>query len=150
MNRWYLRETLNLTKPGSLPSEFAQLQRLDQNELNMETVGAAFESQEEVKQLLEQRIAKAVAPVAQSLLADFVSEQDPNQIKSILKNITTKIPSVKIQQYFRAGKNYFTIDHQMGHAGNMLFKVLFDMVFCKNQELYHLAQGNRFSIICRI
>ncbi|MEM3064632.1 MAG: hypothetical protein QW177_04585 [Candidatus Nitrosotenuis sp.] len=116
----------------------------------METVGAAFESQEEVRQLLEQRIEKAVAPVARLLFTDFANEKYQNQIKSILKSVTTKIPSVKVQQYFRAGKNYLTIDHQMGYAGNMLFKALFDMIFCKNQELYYLTQDNRFSIICRI
>lgn len=142
---------LNLTKSDNMASEFAQIQRLNHNELKMETIGAIFESQEEIRQLLEQRIDKAMIPVAQSLLADPALEQNSNQIKLILESIATKIPSVEVQQYFRAGKNYFTISHQMGYAGNIFFKTLFDMVLGENQDKsYQLVQENRFSIIYRL
>ncbi|MFN3654275.1 MAG: hypothetical protein ACK4TO_02995 [Candidatus Nitrosotenuis sp.] len=145
-----MKEILNLTKSDNPASEFAQIQKLNQNEVKMETIGATFESQEEIRQLLEQRIAKAMIPVAQSLLADPALEQDSNQIKLILESVATRIPSVEVQQYFRAGKNYFTINHQMGYVGNIFFKTLFDMVLGKNQnKSYQLVQENRFSIICR-
>jgi hypothetical protein len=146
-----LKEILNLTKSDNPTSEFTQIQKLNHNELKMETIGATFESQEEIRQLLEQRIAKAMIPVARSLLANPAHEQDSNQIKLILESIATRMPSVEVQQYFRAGKNYFTINHQMGYAGNIFFKTLFDMVLGKNQDKsYQLIQENRFSIICRL
>lgn len=142
---------LNLTKSDNPASEFTQIQKLNHNELKMETTEATFESQEELRQLLEQRITKVMIPVAQSLLTDPALEQNSNQIKLILESIATRIPSVEIQQYFRAGKNYFTINHQLGYAGNIFFKTLFDMVLGENQDKsYQLVQENRFSIICRL
>lgn len=146
-----MKEILNLTKSNDSTSEFAQIQRLNHNELKMETIGAVFESQEEIRKLLEQRITKAMTPVAQSLLADPALEQGSNQVRLILESIAARIPSVEIQQYFRAGKNYFTINHQMGYAGNIFFKTLFDIVLGKNQDKsYQLVHENRFSIICRL
>ncbi|MEM3100576.1 MAG: hypothetical protein QXT99_04370 [Candidatus Nitrosotenuis sp.] len=141
---------LNLTKSDKATSEFAQIQRLNHNEFKMETLGIVFESQEEIRQLLEQRITKAIVPVVQSLLADSTIEQNSNQIKLIMESIVTRIPSIEVQQYFRAGKNYFTINHKMGYVGNIFFKILFDMVVGENHDKsYQLVQENRFSIICR-
>jgi hypothetical protein len=146
-----LKEILNLAKSDNSTSEFARLQRLNQDELDTATIGPIFKSQEEVMQLVEQRIAKAVIPVAQSLLASSTFKQDSNQIKLILENIVAKIPTLEVQQYFRAGRNYFTINHQMGYTGNIFFKTLFDVLLRENHDkAYQLVQENRFSIIFRL
>ncbi|MEW6042647.1 MAG: hypothetical protein AB1608_00065 [Thermoproteota archaeon] len=119
--------------------------------MKIDTIESIFESQDDMRQLLEQRIAKTVAPVVQSLLKDSLSKKDSNQIHLIFESIAAKIPSIKVQHYFRAGRNYFTINHQMGQVGNIFFKTMFDILLKENKDKsYQLSQENSFCIICRI
>jgi hypothetical protein len=142
-----LKETLNLAKSKYAQSEFDQLQRLEPNNLKIESI---FESPDEISRLLEQRITRAVIPVAQSLFTDASGAQDMNQINLILENIAAKIPSVQTQHYFRAGKNYFTVNHQMGYAGNVFFKIIFDALLKESRDKsYQIAQENCFCVIYR-
>jgi hypothetical protein len=138
---------LNLAKSKNAQSEFDQLQRLEPNDLKIESI---FGSPDEISRLLEQRITRAVIPVAQSLFTDASGMQGMNQINLILENIAAKIPSVQTQHYFRAGKNYFTVNHQMGYAGNVFFKIIFDTLLKESRDKsYQIAQENCFCVIYR-
>jgi hypothetical protein len=102
----------------------------------------------EFRQLLEKRIARAIDPVAKSILGGTKSS-NAGQIDAVMKNIQSKIPSTKISQYFRAGKNYYTINHKFGYAGNLFFKSIFDDLLKGNQGYYITTQENSICVICR-
>lgn len=148
LNRCYLKEILNLSKLDKISPQFDQLQTIDSTKLKIDTVDSGFSSDVEIKQLLEQRIEKAVSPIVQLLLTG--SDLGVNRLNLAIENILKKIPSVQIQYYFRAGKNYFTINHQMGYAGNILFKIIFDTLLKENNDKsYRITHENSFCVICR-
>jgi hypothetical protein len=133
-------------------SEFEDLGRLDLDVLTIQTL-AFFKSksEDELKQILEKRIMGAVAPIATSLMCSLEKLEGTGQIDTILQNLASKIPSVQINHYFRAGKHYFTINHKMGYAGNILFKSIFDNFLKENQDnAYLTTQENGICVICRI
>lgn len=142
----------SLSKLDKKPSEFENLGRLDLDALTFQTLAfSKSKSESEIKQILEKRIAGAVVPIATSLMGSLEKPEGTGQIDTILQNLTSKIPSVQTSHYFRAGKHYFTINHKMGYAGNILFKSIFDNFLKGNQDnTYLITQENHLCVICRI
>lgn len=142
----------SLSKLDKKPSEFDDLSRLDLDALTIQTLAfPKSKSEGEIKQILEKRIVDAVVPVATSLMGSLEKPEGTRQIDNILQNITSKVPSIQISHYFRAGKHYFTINHKMGYAGNILFKSIFDNFLKENQDnAYLITQENGICVICRV
>jgi hypothetical protein len=59
-----------------------------------------------------------------------------------------KMGSVQIDNYFRAGRAYFTIRHEMGQKGNLFFKSVFDNILKGSVEKPHVT--NKQDEICVI
>jgi hypothetical protein len=77
--------------------------------------------------------------------------QNHRQIVAILQNTVSQIGSVQFDYYFRAGRSYFTINHAMGHAGNLFFKSAFDNLLKGSKEKPHVVLNpESFCIIFRI
>jgi hypothetical protein len=130
-------------------SEFDTIGRLDADTLTIQALGSETISESEFRQLLEKRITNAIDPVAKSILED-TTHCDSRQIDAAINSIKSKIPSIQISQYFRAGKNYYTINHKFGYAGNLFFKSIFDSLLKENQGHSHIiAQDNSICVICR-
>lgn len=142
----------SLSKLGKKPSEFDDLSRLDLDALTIQALAfSKYKSESEIKQILEKRIVGAVVPIATSLMGSLEKPEGTRQIDDILQNITSQIPSIQISHYFRAGKHYFTINHKMGYAGNILFKSIFDNFLKENQDnVYLITQENSICVICRV
>lgn len=77
--------------------------------------------------------------------------QNHKQIAQVLQEIASRIGSIQTNYYFRAGRAYFTINHGMGPAGNLLFKAVFENLLQNTKENSHfITQENRFCAIIRI
>ncbi len=142
----------SLSKLDKKSSEFEDLNRLDLDALTIQTLtSSTFTSEGEIKQILEKKIAGVVIPIATSLMDNLEKFEGIGKTEHILQNITSKIPSTQMSHYFRAGKHYFTINHKMGYAGNILFKSIFDNFLKENHDnAYLITQENSVCVICRI
>jgi hypothetical protein len=143
-----LEDSSSVFEQTQKPTEFDAIGRFDADSLTIHTFDSDAMTEGEFRQLLEKRIARAIDPVAKSILGGTKSS-NTGQIDAVMKNIQSKIPSTKISQYFRAGKNYYTINHKFGHAGNLFFKSVFDDLLKENQGCYITTQENSICIICR-
>ena len=97
---------------------------------------------QKMKDLLEQKATMAIAPYVLAILEE--NKVDPDlqhrnieQINSILQKIISPM-SAKTTCYFRAGKAYLRISHEMGDVGNLFFKSLFYNVLKNFGENYHI------------
>lgn len=96
--------------------------------------------------IFEQKINRTINDLVGSVLK---KNYDKNP-EILLKNISSKIPSTVLARYARAGKNYVTIDHNMGTLGNVFFCGVIDEA-AKNQAYEHhtIMQENKFCFIFR-
>jgi hypothetical protein len=130
-------------------SEFDAIGELDADTMTIQTLDSEAISESEFKQLLEKRITRAIDPVTKSILDD-IKLGNTSQVDAVMDSIKSKIPSIQISQYFRAGKNYYTINHKFGHVGNLFFKALFESLLNENQgHSYIITQENSICVICR-
>ncbi|MGQ0771758.1 MAG: hypothetical protein ACT4NT_03185 [Nitrososphaerota archaeon] len=141
-----------MSKLDKKSSEFEDLGRLDLDALTIQTLEfSKFKSEGEIKQILEKKITDAVIPIATSLIGSLEKLESTRKIDRLLQSITSKIPSAQMSHYFRAGKHYFTINHKMGYAGNILFKSIFDNFLKERQDnAYLITQENSICVICRV
>ncbi len=110
---------------------------------------------QKIKDLLEQKTMLAIEPYALAMLKENKIDQNLpclsiEQINSILQKITSKMPA-QTTCYFRAGRAYLRISHEMGDIGNLFFKSLFLNILKDFGENYHLqTQENAVCAICRV
>jgi len=110
---------------------------------------------QKMKDLLEQKTMLAIEPYVLLILEE--NKVDPNlqyqnveQINSVLQKITSQM-SAQTTCYFRAGRAYLRINHEMGDIGNLFFKSLFYNILKDSRKDYHLqTQENTICAICRI
>ncbi len=78
--------------------------------------------------------------------------QSHEQIAEVLNDLASKIGMVQTSYYFRAGRNYFTINHAMGKAGNLFFKSVFDNLLkgCSNEKPHVITDQKSICVIFRI
>jgi hypothetical protein len=77
--------------------------------------------------------------------------QNHKQVAEILQEIASKLDRTQINHYFRAGRAYFTISHEMGNAGNLFFKSVFDNLLQGTKGKSHsMLNQNTFCIIFRL
>jgi len=158
-----LSQNQELSK-NSLLTEFdgiAQLSNIDQitiTALDCATKSTNISAQEgqKMKDLLEQKATQAIEPYVLAILEE--NKVDPNlrhqnieEINLILQKITSKMNSVQTTCYFRAGKAYLRINHDMGDIGNLFFKSLFYNILKSFGENCHMqTQENAICVIYRI
>ena len=110
---------------------------------------------QKIKDLLEQKATLAIESYVLAILDE--NKVDPNlqhqnieQINLILQKIVSKMPA-QTTCYFRAGKAYLRINHEMGDIGNLFFKSLFYNILKNFGENYHIqTQENAVCAIYRI
>lgn len=110
---------------------------------------------QKMKDLLEQKTILAIEPYVLSILEQ--NRVDPNvpnqtveQINSVLQKIASQM-SAQMTCYFRAGRIYLRISHEMGYIGNLFFKSLFYAILKDFGKNYHLqTQENTICAICKI
>lgn len=110
---------------------------------------------QKIKNLLEQKAALAIEPYVLAVLEEnkvdpYSQYQNIGQINSVLQKITSSMSAQTIC-YFRAGRAYLRINHEMGDIGNLFFKSLLYNVLKNFGENYHLqTQENTVCVICRV
>ncbi len=108
-----------------------------------------------IKDLLEQKTILAIEPYVLSILEEHKADpslqrQTIEQIDSVLQKVASQM-SAQMTCYFRAGRAYFRISHEMGDIGNLFFKSLFYNLLKDFGENYHLqTQENTICAICKI
>lgn len=108
-----------------------------------------------IKDLLEQKTILAIEPYVLSILEEHkvdpsLQRQTIEQIDSVLQKVASQM-SAQMTCYFRAGRAYFRISHEMGDIGNLFFKSLFYNILKDFGENYHLqTQENTICAICKI
>jgi hypothetical protein len=100
-----------------------------------------------LSQILKQKVEYAVTQEAESALKN-------NKCKTALatlQNLCSKIPSTIFTKYERAGKNYVTIEHNLGDSGNLFFDEIFDRsIQAKPISDHHtITQKNKICFIFR-
>lgn len=149
MTRCNLEDTSSVFEQGQKLTEFDVIERLDTDALAIRNISSDPITESEFQQLLEKRIARAIIPVAKSILGG-TEFGDVGGIDAVMKNMQSKIPSIEVSQYFRAGKSYYTINHKFGHTGNLFFKSVFDGLVKENKCCsYMITHENSICIICR-
>lgn len=139
---------------GILQLSSADQTTIDDLERSTKLTDSVLEGQK-IKDLLEQKATLAIEPYVLAVLEE--NKVDPDlqyknieQINSILQKITSPM-SAQTTCYFRAGKAYLKISHEMGDIGNLFFKSLFYNVLKNFGENYHVqTQENAICVICRI
>lgn len=127
---------------------------IDEMEGATEPAGSVREWQK-TKDLLEQKATSAIEPYVLAILEENkvdpdLQYQNIGQINSVLQKILSSLPA-QTTCYFRAGKAYLRISHEMGDIGNLFFKSLFYNVLKNFGEDYHIqTQKNTICAICRI
>ncbi len=117
-------------------------------------VGSVWEWQK-TRDLLEKKVTSAIEPYVLAILEENKVDPDSQyrnieQIDSVLQKVLSSLPA-QITCYFRAGKTYLRISHEMGDIGNLFFKSLFYNVLKNYGEHYHIqTQENTICAICRI
>lgn len=109
---------------------------------------------QKMKDLLEQKTILAIEPVVLSILEEnkvgSIQHQTSERIDFILQKIAFQM-SAQATCYFRAGRLYLRISHQMGDVGNLFFKSLFYAILKDFGKSYHLqARENTVCAICKI
>ncbi|MFI5417176.1 MAG: hypothetical protein ACHQW9_03895 [Nitrososphaerales archaeon] len=110
---------------------------------------------QKMKDLLEQKTILAIEPYVLAVLEENkvdpgLQHQNLEQISSVLQKIASQM-SAQTTCYFRAGRAYLRISHEMGDIGNIFFKSLFYNVLKDFGENYHLqTQENTICAICKI
>jgi hypothetical protein len=109
---------------------------------------------QKMKYLLEQKTMLAIEPLVLSMLEENNVGSTPHptveQIDFILQKIASQM-SAQATCYFRAGRIYLRISHQMGDIGNLFFKSLFYAILKDFGKSYHLqSQENIVCAICKI
>lgn len=109
---------------------------------------------QKMKDLLEQKTLLAIEPYVLSILEENIDlnlpHQNIEQINSVLQKITSQM-SAQTTCYFRAGRAYLRISHEMGDIGNLFFKSLFYNILKDFGKSYHLqTQENTICVICRV
>ena len=145
----------------STPTEFDGILRLpnaDHTTIDeMDCAANPADSPQEwqkIKSLLEQKAALTIEPYVLAVLEENNVDpgsqyQNIGQINSVLQKITSPM-SAQTTCYFRAGRAYLRISHEMGDIGNLFFKSLLYNVMKNFGENYHLqTQENTVCVICR-
>jgi hypothetical protein len=110
---------------------------------------------QKIKDLLEQKATSAIEPYVLAILEENkvspgLRYENIEQVNSVLQKITSPM-SAQTTCYFRAGKAYLRISHNMGDIGNLFFKSLFYNVLKNFGGHYHIqTQENTICAICRI
>ena len=110
---------------------------------------------QQMRDLLEQKATLALEPYVLAVLEENNSDPDSQyrnigQINSVLQKIASQM-SAQATCYFRAGKAYMRVNHEMGDVGNLFFKSLLNNVLKNFGENYHMqTQENSVCAICRI
>lgn len=97
--------------------------------------------------ILDEQVARTVENIV-----DFVISQNSDKTTHVtLQNMASKIPSTIYVKYARAGKNYITIEHKMGHLGNLFFCGMFDKIVKENnfENNYTILEQNKICFIFR-
>jgi len=108
-----------------------------------------------MKDLLEQKMLLAIEPYVLAILEESKVSSDlqyrnVEQINSVLQKIASQMSAQTIC-YFRAGKAYLRISHELGDIGNLFFKSLFYNILKDFGKSYHLqTQENAICAICRV
>lgn len=78
--------------------------------------------------------------------------QNHEQIAKIVRELSLKIGMMQSSHYFRAGRAYFTINHEMGKSGNLFFKSVFENLLrgCAEEKPFVTSEKNSICIIFRI
>lgn len=110
---------------------------------------------QKMKDFLEQKATMAIEPYVLAILEENIDRNlqhlNIEGINSILQKITSPMNSVQTNCYFRAGKAYLRINHEMGDIGNLFFKSLFNNILKDFGENHHIqTQENTVCAICRI
>jgi hypothetical protein len=107
---------------------------------------------QKMKDFLEQKASLAIEPYVLSLLKEN-TDQNSNLtiegVNSILQKIVSEM-SAQTTCYFRAGKAYLRINHEMGDIGNLFFKSLLNNILKDFGDPHIQTQENSTCAICRI
>ena len=77
--------------------------------------------------------------------------QSYSEMATILHSVASKIGSVSVESYFRAGRAYFTVRHGMGPSGNVFFGKVFEKLLKDARDSPHVTESSgAISVICRI
>lgn len=131
-------------------SEFDEISLLPGVNPVIDAFGSAsdFEtSLPKITRKIEQRVADIVRPLVLDVLQKNSTNANPT-LKT-MRDLALKSGDVQFTQYFRAGKNYIRIGHEMGNVGNLFFKVVFDSILGTGKYCL-LEQKNSICIVCRI
>ncbi|HSA98960.1 MAG TPA: hypothetical protein VLF17_07765 [Candidatus Nitrosotenuis sp.] len=144
------------------PTEFDGIMRLSNvDQITIDELERAQESTcslqggQKVRDLLEQKMALAIEPYVLEVLQEnkanvILQHHDIGQINSILQKIAFPM-SAQTTCYFRAGRAYLRITHELGDVGNLFFKSLFHNILKNSGKSYHIqAQENTVCAICRV
>jgi len=110
---------------------------------------------QKMRDLLEQKATLAIEPYVLAVLEENkvdanLQHRNIEQINLILQKVVSPM-SAQTTCYFRAGRAYLRISHEMGDIGNLFFKSLFHNILKNFGENYHIqAQENTVCAICRI
>jgi hypothetical protein len=108
---------------------------------------------QKMKDFLEQKASLAIEPYVLSILKENIDQNSKNpnieEINSILQKITSEIPA-QTTCYFRAGKAYLRVNHEMGDIGNLFFKALLNNILKDFGDPHIQTQENSTCAICRI
>ncbi|TBR12099.1 MAG: hypothetical protein EPO62_00625 [Candidatus Nitrosotenuis sp.] len=125
------------------------------NEVGRATMAGSAQEWQKIKDLLEQKATSAIEPYVLAILEENkaspgLQRQTLEQTRSILEKIASPM-SAQTTCYFRAGKAYLRISHEMGDIGNLFFKSLFCNILKDFGGHYHIqTQENTICAICRI
>lgn len=109
---------------------------------------------QKMKDFLEQKANMAIEPYVLAILEENTDRNlqhlNIEGINSVLQKITSQM-SAQTTCYFRAGKAYLRINHEMGDIGNLFFKSLLNNILKDFGENHHIqTQENAVCVICRI
>jgi hypothetical protein len=148
------RKTQPTEFDGILQLPSADHTTIDEMECDAKPTVYAREWQK-IRDLLEQKATLAMEPYVLAVLEENKADLDSQyrnigQINSILQKIASQM-SAQATCYFRAGKAYMRVNHEMGDVGNLFFKSLLNNVLKNFGENYHMqTQENSVCAICRI
>lgn len=155
-----LSKNQELSKNSSLTEfdDIAQLSNIGQitiHELECAAKLTNVQEGQKTKDLLEQIAIQSIEPYVLAILKENkvdtnLQHQNIEQINSTIQKIAF-LMSAQTTCYFRAGKSYLKINHEMGDIGNLFFKSLFYNILKNSGENYHIqTQENTICAICRI
>jgi len=98
----------------------------------------------DLSKILDQKLANAITVEINSILGKNTNMQTI----PILQKLCSRIPSTIFTKYERAGKNYVTIEHNMGDSGNVFFTKLFTRTV-NTSDHHTITQQNKVCFIFR-